>query len=131
MINIRKMSAGVALAALTAATGPVVLATPASASGDDVIAQGSCSVRGTWKLKAKPDNGRIETEFEVDVNRVGRTFAVRLRDNGNLFFSGTRTTAGPSGSFSVERRTANRAGSDTIRARAVRGSNVCAGSVTL
>jgi hypothetical protein len=54
-----------------------------------------------------------------------------LRDNGELFFSGQRTTQAPSGSFTVEKRTADRVGSDVIRARAVHGDRVCVGSVTV
>ena len=43
---------------------------------------------------------------------------VRLKDSGVLVWSGTRTTLAPSGSFEVERRIANRAGTDTITAYA-------------
>jgi hypothetical protein len=119
-------------ATLVAVAGTVTLAPPATARGDDeVISRGQCTLGGDWKLKAKPDDGRIEVEFEVDTNRVGQRWKVRMSDNRVRFFAGRRTTQAPSGSFSVERRTANRAGQDVIRARAVRGDNVCAGRVTL
>lgn len=132
MTTFGKTSLSLGLAACTAVAGTIVVASPAVASGGDaVIARGSCTQAGTWKLKAKHDDGRIEVEFEVDTNVVGRTWSVRLRDNGVTFFTGKRTTKAPSGSFSVERSTANRAGIDVIRGRAVRGTNVCAGKVAL
>jgi hypothetical protein len=122
--------AAAAFLAATALTGSVALAAPASASGGDaVIARGTCTSGGAWKLKAKHDDGRIEVELEVDTNRVGQVWSVGLTDNGVTVFSGSRTTAAPSGSFTVRRLIANRAGADVIRARAVRGTNVCAGSV--
>jgi len=100
--------------ALTATVG----AQPASAKGLEVRAQGTCSQGSAWKLKAKADNGRIETELEVDTNRAGQAFAVRLIDNGVLVWSGSRTTVAPSGSFSVARLLTNRAGTDRITATA-------------
>ena len=127
--------ATLAAAATLGAGGLAVLGTvpAAQASGGDdyrVIRTGSCSGHGVWKLKAKADDGRIEVEFEVDTNRNGQAFGVRLKRDGNLVWSGTRTTQAPSGSFSVERRISNSAGDDVIVGRAVRGSNVCRGQVT-
>jgi len=83
------------------------------------------------KLKAKHDDGRIEVEAEVDTNRKGQTWSVQLRDNGHTVFKGKRTTHAPSGSFSIEKRIANRAGKDTITVRATRGSKSCSTKVTL
>ena len=72
-----------------------------AAKGADVVNTGSCSMSSDWKLKVKPDDGRLEVEFEVDQNRNGQTWNVMLKHNGNAFFSGQRTTKAPSGSFSV------------------------------
>jgi hypothetical protein len=85
-----------------------------------------------WKLKLSPENGRIEVEFEVDSNRVGQTWNVRLKNDGNVFFRGTRTTQAPSGSFEVRRLTNNGAGSDFIVGRAVNPNTgeVCRGTAT-
>src|SRR3954469_18176671 len=116
------------LTTLTAATALVLgsglaVATPALARGGDAVrAHGQCSGNATWKLKAGLDDGRVDVEFEADSNINGQTWSVRLRDNGERFFRGTRTTQAPSGSFTVERRTANRAGSNVITARAVHGT---------
>jgi hypothetical protein len=130
--SLRLRAAAGAMTAVAIATTTIAWASPAAASGGDAVrSSGSCGGAVTWKLKAKHDNGRIEVEFEVDSNRVGQTWKVRLRDNGELFFAGERTTQAPSGSFEVHKRTADRAGSDAIRARAVHGDRVCVGSVTV
>lgn len=83
--------------------------------GDDVRATGSCTGSSSAKIKAKPRDGRIEVEFEVDQNRNGVRWKVRLKDNGVRVFKGSATTRAPSGSFSIERRIANRRGTDRIK----------------
>ena len=93
---------------------------------------GTCTGRSSAKLKVKPDDGRLETEFEVDQNRNGVRWRVTLRRNGAIAVTTRATTRAPSGSFSVERRLANRAGSDTISARATSPSGeVCTARVTI
>ena len=90
----------------------------ASGGGTQVTHRGTCSASSVSKLALKHDDGRIETEFEVDSNRVGQRWNVVIKDNGVTVFSGARTTTAPSGSFEVERRIPNRAGTDTIVASA-------------
>jgi DUF4097 and DUF4098 domain-containing protein YvlB len=99
--------------------------------GDRVITQGSCSGTSDWKLKAKSDNGRIDVEFEVDQNVVGRTWSNVIKDNGRIIFSGNRVTQPPSGSYTIELLTNNLAGNDVITARAVNLTTreVCNGSL--
>ena len=122
--------------ATTAAAAIVValgIGMPAASAGDgEVRTSGACSRTADWKLKAKPDNGRIEMEFEVDANRVGQTWNVEIRDNGILVHSGTHRTVAPSGSFSITKRIANRADSDVLTARAARPATVevCSGRLT-
>jgi hypothetical protein len=141
-MNAQRRSA-LALVTTVAASAALAASGPAYASGgsDDhgrhgggssrvVKASHSCAT-GVIKLKAKHDDGRIEVEAEVDTNHKGQTWTVRLRDNGVTVFSGKRTTHAPSGSFSLEKRIANRAGKDTITVRATRGSKVCSTRVTL
>lgn len=82
------------------------------------IKRGSCSAATDWKLKAKPRDGRMEVEFEVDSNRNGQRWTYTLRHDGVVKVSGTRTTRAPSGSFSVERRLPNAPGVHTFRATA-------------
>jgi hypothetical protein len=103
---------------VTAIVAAALSITPgAAANDDDVIRTGPCSGASDWKLKLSPENGRIEVEFEVDQNVVGDTWRVRLRHNGEVFFTGRRTTQAPSGSFEVRRVTDNLEGTDSFRAR--------------
>jgi len=83
-------------------------------------------------MKAKPDDGRIEVELEVDSNRVGQVWSVVLADNGHRIFTGSRRTVAPSGSFELELRSANRIGADrfTGTARTANGE-VCSARVTI
>ena len=118
-------------AALLAAASP----TPAADKGGDddgrVERTGSCSGSSNWKLKAKPDDGRLEVEFEVDQNTNGVSWRVRIRRNGKLAVNTTRTTRPPSGSFSLERKLGNASGQDTIRAVARREGETCRGSLRI
>lgn len=129
MQPITRTLSGTALAA--ALTVPLLWAAgPAAASsGSGVTHRGSCSQHGTFKLSAKHDDSVIEIEYEVDTNVAGQRFQVRLTDNGQVIAKRVATTAGRSGSFTIHKRTADRAGADTIRAHAVSGRNVCGGHV--
>lgn len=93
---------------------------------------GSCTDGSTAKLKVKPDDGRLEAEFEVDQNRNGVTWNVTIRRNGRVAVSTRATTRAPSGSFSVERKIADGSGSDRITARAVSPTgSVCTAAATI
>jgi hypothetical protein len=109
-----------ALGIMSALALGTVAAVPAYAKGGSprVTSRGVCSAASLSKLTLKNDDGRIQAEFEVDSNRVGQQWNVVMKDNGVTVFSGARTTTAPSGSFSVERRIANRAGTDKIVASA-------------
>jgi len=108
-----------------ALAGPIGVA----AKSGEVIKTGSCSSSSDWKLKVKPDNGRLEVQFEVDQNRNGQTWNVKLKRNGNVFWSGQKVTQAPSGSFSVTKRTRNGAGTDKIVGKATnpKTGEVCRG----
>src|SRR5689334_8449440 len=93
-------------------------ASPASARSARVERRGTCSRGSEWKVKLGLDGSAVETEFEVDGNRVGQTWNVAITDNGVRVFSGSRTTTAPSGSFTVSRRIPNRAGTDNVVASA-------------
>ena len=94
-------------------------------------ASGTCVGGGVWELKAKPDDGRIETEFQVDTNRAGQVWHVTITDQGVTVVNGNRTTAAPSGSFEVRALIPNRAGTDVIHAHATFGTRSCTGTVRL
>ena len=124
-----------AILALSLGATFVASAAPAFAQGGggDVRAAGHCSAGSTWALKAKGDDGRIRLEMEVDSNRGGQPLRVGITDNKVPVFSGTRVTKAPSGSFSVELRTANRAGADVFigTARNTRTAELCVAHVRL
>jgi hypothetical protein len=105
----------------------------ASAKGNDVKVTGTCSSGSHWKLKAGVRDSGLETEFEVDSNKVGQVWSVRITDNGAQVFVGNKTTVAPSGSFSVSRHTTNRAGTDKIVGRATNAKTgeTCRGTVSV
>jgi hypothetical protein len=121
--------------ALTALATALVLvaAAPATAGDDDIIRRGACTGGSDWKLKVGLDDGKIDTEFEVDQNVNGQRWRVVLKRDGHRFFKGVRTTHAPSGSFEVDRKTGNPAGSNRIVGRAVNLSSgeICRGAATI
>jgi hypothetical protein len=120
------------LLALTAAALTAVSSAQAK-GGPEVLKRGTCSGSTTWKLKLKNDNGRIEAEFEVDQNVVGKRWSVVLTRNGAVVFRGTRTTRAPSGSFEARRLFVNAAGVDRVvaTARALGSREACRGTASI
>ena len=128
----RRLTVGRATAFITGllvATTLVAVPIGAAAKDGDIIRRGDCTARSDWKLKLSPENGRIEVEFEVDQNRNGQKWNIRMKRNGNLFWRGARWTQPPSGSFEVRRLTRNGAGVERIvvRARNTRTGEFCRG----
>jgi hypothetical protein len=125
-----RTSAAVATAFAFALTGAAL---PADAARGEVIRQGDCSGTAHWKLKAKPDNGRLEVEGEVDANRNGQMWNWKILRNGNVVAQGSATTHAPSGSFTVQRRIGNPPGSDRIgwRAKNPATGQTCRGGLTI
>ena len=119
-------------ATVTTAALAATLALPGTAvAGDeDVTTTGACSNYGRYDLKLSPQNGRIEVEFEVDTNRRGQRYRVRLVHDGRRVHQRVYRTRGISGSFTVRDVRPNRRGADRIRASAVLlgGGNRCGGS---
>jgi hypothetical protein len=106
---------------------------PAALANDGVDKRGSCSGNADWKLRLRPeDGGRLQVEFEVEHAKPGSAWTVKLSDNGTQFFQGSRT-ANSLGEFEVRRFTDNRAGTDTVRARATNNASgqVCSGSASI
>ncbi|MGI8646449.1 MAG: hypothetical protein ACR2JD_09035 [Nocardioides sp.] len=120
---------------VVALVAPLLLAAPQATAdrGDDdeVIREGSCSAGTDWKVKAKTDDGRLEFEGEIDSNRVGQTWTWRIKHNETTSARGTSTTTGRSGSFDVERKLTNLAGTDqfVFRARNPATGEVCRGAL--
>jgi hypothetical protein len=104
------------LAAIMA--GGVLASAPHAFAKGGITTEGSCSGASTWKPTLSIDNGRVQSEFEVDENVVGDTWKVKMTDNGVVFFTGQAITQGPSGSFEIRKFTANQDGVDKILALA-------------
>lgn len=130
---VRRATGAMGIGVMAAALLAVPQVTLARGGGGGVTNPGTCSASSTTKIKAKPDNGMLEVEFEVDSNRNGQTWHVVLRKNGDKFFSGDRVTQPPSGSFTVRKLTANPAGADTIKGRATNATTgeVCRAHVSI
>lgn len=120
-----------AVAATALAIASSVMAAGTAQASDDVVRRGACSGSAHWKIKAKPDDGRVEVETEIDSNRVGQSWTWVLRHNGNVAARGSSFTKAPSGSFSVERRTANAPGADHFAFRGTHAGQVCLAKVSL
>ena len=122
-----KVSVGI-VAALSGLVLALTAAPLAVAKDGDVIRRGNCTGATDWKLKLSEEDGRIEVEFEVDQNRNGVSWNVRLFQNGSQIARATRVTRRPSGSFELRRVAPNTAGTDSFRARATTASGeVCTG----
>jgi hypothetical protein len=107
--------------------------TPRASAGTEVRGQGWCRAASTWKLRVKPDDGRLEVEFEVDSNVAGQTWGVRLFQNGDRIFRGHPSTQGPSGSFEVRVRANDTSGTDAFGGRASNSATgeTCIGRVSI
>ena len=120
-------------AALAAVMVTGFAAGPALAKGGDgrVIKRGR-ALRRRLESKAKPDDGRLEVEFEVDSNRVGQRWTWTLSMTVHQVRSGTRTTKAPSGSF-FERRIVDARGRHTVSATARNSQTgeICRASVRI
>ncbi len=123
---VRRTAAAAVAAAMLVTTGTAI---PASAGDDERIRRGGCSGSASWKLKVRSDDGRLEVEAEVDSNVSGQTWHWRIRHNGSVSARGRNTTHGASGSFDVERRMADLAGTDSFRLRATHGGQTCRGRI--
>lgn len=127
--NKKSLTGAAMVASVIALSAATVV--PAQANDADVDRRGNCSGATDWKLKASPEDGRIEIEGEVDSNRNGQTWTWRILHNGGVSARGTATTHAPSGSFEVSRVIVNSTGTDTIGWRATNPNSgeVCRGSL--
>jgi stage V sporulation protein SpoVS len=122
----RTMGKLIGFAVVVAAVAALGVAPAAVAKDGDVRVAGTCTGPSTSKLKlGREDGGRIEVEFEVDQNRVGRRWAVVLRHNGVVVRRLVRVTRAPSGSFEARALLADRAGADRIVATGTRAGESC------
>jgi hypothetical protein len=98
----------------------------------EVRVSGACGRGATSRLRLRARDGAIELEFEVDETRAGRSWRVVVVHEGRVAWRGLAHTGRPSGSFSLERRVADYAGSDQVMARAVGPRGItCQATATL
>jgi hypothetical protein len=123
------MKRSIAIAAALGAALALVGGPGALAKDGDVRKSGACSDSSTWKLKLSDENSKIETEFEVDQNVTGDDWKVVLKKDGEVFFRGTKTTKGRSGSFEVRKLVNDGSGTEKItgHARNVDTDELCHG----
>jgi len=128
-----KRTIGRVVLAVGLAASLLAAGTAASAKAGVVVRAGACTASSDWKLKLSPDSGRIQLEFEVDQNKVGQSWSVRIRQNGTRIFAGKKVTKAPSGSFTVRLFATDHAGVDTFRASATNGvtGEICVGRASL
>ena len=115
------------LAAALAVAGSSI----ATAKGGNPVVRSnaSCSSGVTAKLKAKHDDSRLEVEWEIDQNRNGVRWTWSIARDGVKVRSGVARTVAPSGSFSVERRIVDKAGTDKVVFKATYAGQTCRGVI--
>jgi hypothetical protein len=104
-----------------------LLAVPAALAkgGNAVRIRGVCTKQSTSTMKLSREDRAIEIEFEVDQNRNGVPWKVRLSRNGKAIASLTARTRAPSGSFDIRRVVAGQLAADRIKAVATRSGETC------
>jgi hypothetical protein len=115
-----------------ALTSLAVVAMPTAAAEVERERHGNCTRTSDWELELEKEHGRIEVKVDLDTNRSGRAWQVRLWHNGSLTTSVVRRTQ-RDGDLEVERIRTDRRGTDTFRFRAVDRVNgeVCTGSLSI
>lgn len=113
---------------LLAAFGTLSLVLPGivDAKDGDLIVRGNCAGGIKTKLKASPENGRIELEYELDNAAPNEAWRIIIRKNGRAILRTTKRTNGV-GDLEVRKLTSNGNGNERIEASAKRvsGGGVC------
>jgi hypothetical protein len=121
------------LASAAVSAAPALAKNGGRGGGDrpEVRVAGTCGKGASSSLKVKARDGGLETEFEVH-GRAGARWRITIVHEWRVAWRGSRRTAGPSRSFSLEYRLPDLSGADTVSARAIgpRGV-VCSAAATL
>jgi hypothetical protein len=101
------------------------------AKNGDIIKRGQCSTGENTKLKAGPENGQIEIEYELDDAVPGSRWRITITKNGKTILRTTQR-ANAAGNIDVRTLTSNLAGREKIRAKAKRigAAGACALSLS-
>lgn len=102
----------------------------ASAKDGDIIRRGQCANGIKTKLKASPENGQIEVEYELDNAAPNSLWQITLRKNGTVILR-TNQRTNSFGDLEVRKVTPNGNGSDRIEASARRSGGGAACPLSL
>lgn len=109
------------------------LAAPADASDDRERREGSCSGGPSeWKLVVRQESAStLRIRYEIEGGAAGQTWQLFISDNGTRIYAGNKVS-GSDGYVRVGRETANRSGTDLIKATGVNlvSGESCAGSLS-
>lgn len=108
-----------------------LFAASAVADTGDVEKHGRCTGAAHWELEADHEGGRLEMEFEVNAQKAGVNWKVKLSHDGSVFDSLTKTT-NHEGNFEVDRYVKDTSGTDTLGAKATSPSGqVCKAQLSI
>lgn len=130
MTKVKAKTTVTLVAAVIALTA--LLALPSQAATRAKVTSGSCSGNSTWKLTLKWDNGRVESDVEVQTPAPGQQWKSGFKDNGVVFGHALKTTQAD-GSFSATRFATNQVGPDaiTVKSTNLTTNEVCKASGVL
>lgn len=109
------------------------LAVPAGASDDRGRREGSCSGGPSeWKLVVRRESAStLRIRYEIEGGKAGQTWQLFISDNGTRIYAGNKVS-GAGGYVRVRRETADRSGTDLIKATGVNldSGESCSGSLS-
>ena len=117
------------LGAVILAIGAMFASTGA-ALGHEIQREGNCTNGSAdWRIEVEHEDGGFQVDVRIRSEVAGQVWHLRIKHDGLVILDQDRTT-NADGEFRVRRQRPNTAGTDTFKFRAVRGDQVCRGSVT-
>lgn len=101
----------------TAAAAPTVV--PAREVERELRGRGAAGTQ--WEFNVEKEGKRIDVDLDVESQRAGQRWDVRLYHNGHRVTKVVRTTDGE-GEFDLDRNRPNKKGKDTLRFKATSSS---------
>jgi hypothetical protein len=132
--NIKEQSMNTSATRVLIVTATVAVASlgsigVAEAKSPRVVERQMCGSIET-KLKVSSEDSGAQIEYELDQNQNGKSWKLRLTQDGKAAASATRVTRGPSGSLHWRVLTSG-ASTGTFAVTATRGSTTCKINATL